>query len=99
MGNCCGSQDEGYDDMDQPSAVSWGITQTTTCNIDFSQESRRQAAAEAAERRVQSQATRGIQDPAKVQRMQQRSEEIERLEREAAKSGDTPALRVNNDIA
>lgn len=65
-------------------------------NYNFNlQEARRQAAAEAAEKRVQNQAARGIQDPAKVQRMQQRSEEIERLEREAAMSGDAPALRVS----
>lgn len=61
------------------------------------QESRRQAAAEAAERRAQTQGSRGIQDPSRVQRMQERSLEVERLEREAAKTGDTgPTLRVRD---
>lgn len=96
MGNCCGSQEDGYDDMDQPSVVGRRVMLWFVGNYDFYlQEARRQAAAEAAEKRVQNQATRGIQDPAKVQRMQQRSEEIERLEREAAMSGDAPALRVS----
>lgn len=55
---------------------------------------------EAAERRAQTQGSRGIQDPSRVQRMQERSLEVERLEREAAKSGDNgPTLRVSKPLS
>lgn len=48
--------------------------------------------AEAAERRQQEQAHRGIKDPESVRRMQQKALENERLERENALSGQ-PNLR------
>ncbi|BET01200.1 Hypothetical protein NTJ_14016 [Nesidiocoris tenuis] len=45
-------------------------------------EERRRQMAEAAERRAQESQSRGIKDPEKVKRMQQKAEERERLERE-----------------
>ncbi|CAB3224795.1 unnamed protein product [Arctia plantaginis] len=50
-------------------------------------ETRRRQQSEAAERRVAENATRGIKDVEKVQRMQQRSEEMEKRERELAQQG------------
>lgn len=44
---------------------------------------------EAAERRQQEQSSRGIKDPESVKRMQQKSLETQRLEREQAFSGQT----------
>lgn len=61
---------------------------------DFFQAARRQMQAEAAERRRLEIENRGIKDPAKVKRQQQRAEQMERDELEAAKQGNTPALRV-----
>lgn len=48
---------------------------------------------EAAERRRQESESRGIKNPEKVSRLQQRAERIEKEELEAAKRGE-PALRV-----
>lgn len=50
---------------------------------------------EAAERRRQETENRGIKDPEKVRRQQQRAADMERAELEAAKRGDgSPALKV-----
>lgn len=48
-------------------------------------ETRRHQQAQAAERRMREQENRGIKDPDKVKRMQQRSDNIQRLEDEAAR--------------
>lgn len=52
---------------------------------------------EAAEKRQRENETRGIQDPEKVKRLQQRAADTERRENEAAKygSGGAPVLKVN----
>lgn len=51
---------------------------------------------EAAERRRQETENRGIKDPAKVRRMQERSIKLEQQELEAAKLGmGNPSLKVN----
>ncbi|KAL0818715.1 hypothetical protein ABMA28_008048 [Loxostege sticticalis] len=55
-------------------------------------ETRRRQQAEAAERRQAEIQSRGVKDPAKLQRMQQRAEEMEKRERELQKEGG-PALR------
>lgn len=52
---------------------------------------------EAAERRRQENEHRGIKDIDKVRRQQEKAQEMERRELEAAKSGDGgPSLRVND---
>lgn len=57
---------------------------------------RRQMQVEAAERRRQESENRGIKDPEKVRRMQERAAKLEKDELEAAKQGlGQPALRVN----
>lgn len=58
------------------------------------QATRRQMQVEAAERRRVENENRGIKDPTKVRRMQERAEKMERDELEAAKQGGNPALRV-----
>ncbi|CAH2240181.1 small VCP/p97-interacting protein [Pararge aegeria] len=50
-------------------------------------ETRRRQQVEAAERRRAEEASRGVKDPEKVRRMQQRSEEMEQRERELQKGG------------
>ncbi|XP_023953990.1 small VCP/p97-interacting protein [Bicyclus anynana] len=50
-------------------------------------ETRRRQQVEAAERRRAEEANRGIKDPERVKRMQQRSEEMEQREREMQKGG------------
>ncbi|XP_047988062.1 small VCP/p97-interacting protein isoform X1 [Leguminivora glycinivorella] len=50
-------------------------------------ETRRRHLVEAAEKRRSEEASRGVKDPEKVKRMQQRSEEMERREAELAKQG------------
>ena len=57
------------------------------------QAARRQMQVEAAERRRQENEARGIKNPEKVSRLQQRAEQIEKVELEAAKRGE-PVLRV-----
>lgn len=49
---------------------------------------------EAVEKRLKEQENRGIKDPEKVRRMQERSNELERLEREAARSNQESGLKV-----
>lgn len=62
----------------------------------MSQAARRRLQEEAAERRRQETEQRGIKDPEKVRRQQQRAAEMEREELEAAKRGNgNPALKVN----
>jgi len=51
---------------------------------------------QAAERRRQENENRGIKDPEKVRRQQQKAADLERLEREAAMQGNSGQnLRVN----
>lgn len=52
---------------------------------------------EAAERRRAEQEARGVKDPEKVKRMQQRNQEMERREQELAKDGG-PALKVIHNL-
>ncbi|XP_063695831.1 small VCP/p97-interacting protein [Culicoides brevitarsis] len=54
---------------------------------DIDPETRRQQALEAAERRRQETENRGIKDPEKVKRMEERSRRLEQMEIEAAKKG------------
>uniref|UniRef100_A0A224Y4V9 Small vcp/p97-interacting protein n=1 Tax=Panstrongylus lignarius TaxID=156445 RepID=A0A224Y4V9_9HEMI len=54
-------------------------------------ETRRKLQAEAAEKRSRQAENRGIKDPAKVQRLQKKAEELERREQEAMRSGNTNA--------
>lgn len=56
---------------------------------------RRKLQEEAAQRRQQDNASRGIKDPEKVRRQQLKAEELERREREADRQGN-PTLKVNN---
>lgn len=58
------------------------------------QAARRQMQVEAAERRRQEAESRGIKNPEKVSRLQQRADRIEQAELEASKRGE-PVLRVN----
>lgn len=59
------------------------------------QAARRRLQEEAAERRRQESENRGIKDPEKVRRQQQRALELEQRELEAARHGDGgPALKV-----
>ncbi|XP_058447037.1 small VCP/p97-interacting protein [Malaya genurostris] len=61
-------------------------------------EIRRQQQLEAAERRRVQNETRGIKDPEKVRRMQQKAEEMERREQEAARmGGGQPVLKWQQD--
>uniref|UniRef100_U5EYK7 Small VCP/p97-interacting protein n=1 Tax=Corethrella appendiculata TaxID=1370023 RepID=U5EYK7_9DIPT len=61
-------------------------------------EIRRQQQREAAEKRRQIEENRGIKDPAKVKRMQERAADLEKRELEAAKHGNQePTLRWQND--
>lgn len=57
------------------------------------QVARRQMQMEAAERRRQESESRGIRNPEKVSRLQQRAERLEKEELAAAKRGE-PVLRV-----
>ncbi|CAG5056895.1 unnamed protein product [Parnassius apollo] len=50
-------------------------------------ETRRRQQVEAAEKRRAEEAARGVKDPEKVKRMQQRAEEMERREQELQKDG------------
>lgn len=50
---------------------------------------------EAAEKRRQEQENRGIKDPERVRRMQQKAENLEKLEREAAVSSQEGGLKVS----
>ncbi|XP_013191025.1 uncharacterized protein LOC106135309 [Amyelois transitella] len=50
-------------------------------------ETRRRQQVEAAERRAAEQAARGVKDPERVKRMQQKADEMERREQELAKAG------------
>ncbi|CAG9793203.1 unnamed protein product [Diatraea saccharalis] len=59
-------------------------------------ETRRRQQAEAAERRQADLSSRGVKDPARVQRMQQRAEEMEKRERELQKDGG-PNLRWTSE--
>ena len=60
------------------------------------QEARRRLQEQAAERRRQENENRGIKDPEKVRRQQQKAADLERLEREAAMQGNSGQnLRVN----
>lgn len=55
---------------------------------------------EAAERRRQESENRGIKDPEKVRRMQERAAKLEKDELEAAKLGiGNPSLKVNNSVS
>ncbi|XP_054273065.1 small VCP/p97-interacting protein [Macrosteles quadrilineatus] len=56
-------------------------------------ETRRRQQVEAVEKRLKEQENRGIKDPEKVRRMQERSNELERLEREAARSNQESGLK------
>lgn len=58
------------------------------------QAARRRIQEEAAERRRQETENRGIKDPEKVRRQQEKAAELERRELEAAKQGGTPTLKV-----
>lgn len=61
---------------------------------------RRQQQLEAAERRRVENETRGIKDPEKVRRMQQKAEETARREEEAARmGGGQSALRVSSKLS
>uniref|UniRef100_A0A336MSS9 CSON000765 protein n=1 Tax=Culicoides sonorensis TaxID=179676 RepID=A0A336MSS9_CULSO len=65
---------------------------------DIDPETRRQQALEAAERRRQETENRGIKDPDKVRRMEERSRRLEQLEEETAKKGmGQPELRWQAD--
>ncbi|KAG8231563.1 hypothetical protein J437_LFUL011741 [Ladona fulva] len=57
------------------------------------QETRRKQMAEAAEKRLKEQESRGIKDPEKVKRQQQRAEEMERRAEEASKQGGQGGLK------
>ncbi|XP_026750836.1 uncharacterized protein LOC113511410 [Galleria mellonella] len=59
-------------------------------------ETRRRQQVEAAERRLAEQAARGVKDPERVKRMQQRSEEMEKREQELQKDGG-PTLRWTSE--
>lgn len=60
------------------------------------QVARRRMQEEAAERRRQESENRGIKDPEKVRRQQQRAADMERAEEDAAKQGPgNPSLRVS----
>ncbi|KAJ8711973.1 hypothetical protein PYW08_008927 [Mythimna loreyi] len=50
-------------------------------------ETRRRQQVEAAERRAAQEAQRGVKDPTRVARMQQRSEEMEKREKELSRQG------------
>lgn len=58
------------------------------------QAARRRIQEEAAERRRQESENRGIKDPEKVRRQQEKAAELERRELEAAKQGGNPTLKV-----
>ncbi|XP_055642206.1 small VCP/p97-interacting protein [Toxorhynchites rutilus septentrionalis] len=61
-------------------------------------ELRRKQQLDAAERRRVQNETRGIKDPEKVRRMQQKAQETEKREQEAAKMGNTqPVLTWQQD--
>lgn len=101
---CCGSSTE-YNDLDdaQPTAVRSVIPlhgPNHPVNRSRPQEQRRQLQLEAAEKRAQTNATRGIQDPDKVRRMQERSQRLEQLEEEAARKGigGEPVLKVRSQF-
>ncbi|KAG5667102.1 hypothetical protein PVAND_015101 [Polypedilum vanderplanki] len=73
MGNLCGSCFKGTADASDL--------------LTPDAETRRRQMAEAAERRQQEQSNRGIKNPESVKRMQNKSQETERLERERAMAG------------
>ncbi|XP_075227594.1 small VCP interacting protein [Lycorma delicatula] len=56
-------------------------------------ETRRQQQAQAAERRFREQESRGVKDPERIKRMQQKSEEIEKRQEEALKYGSDTGLK------
>ena len=55
--------------------------------ISFKKETRRRQQTEAAERRRAQEAARGVKDPERVRRMQERAEEMDRREQELRKEG------------
>lgn len=71
--------------------ICWNFS--TCFNFLCFQAARRQMQVEAAERRRQESDSRGIKNPEKVSRLQQRAERIEKEELEAAKRGG-PVLKV-----
>ncbi|XP_070508376.1 small VCP/p97-interacting protein [Chironomus tepperi] len=81
MGNLCGPCFRGSAD--------------TSDLITPDADTRRRQMAEAAERRQQEQQHRGIKNPESVKRMQEKTAETERLERELAMAGgnNQPALK------
>ncbi|XP_055846242.1 capping protein inhibiting regulator of actin dynamics [Episyrphus balteatus] len=60
-------------------------------------ETRRKLQEEAAEKRRQENEQRGIKDPEKFRRQQERAEELERREKEAEKYGGAPTLKWQQD--
>ncbi|XP_053696217.1 small VCP/p97-interacting protein [Sabethes cyaneus] len=69
-----------------------------TETLSPSAEVRRQQQLEAAERRRVQNETRGIKDPEKVRRMQQKAQELEKREEEAARIGGfQPTLKWQQD--
>lgn len=59
-----------------------------SCNVTLIlQETRRRQQIEAAERRAAEQASRGVKDPERVKRNQQRAEEMDKQEQELNKAG------------
>ncbi|KAM3958901.1 small VCP interacting protein [Aphomia sociella] len=59
-------------------------------------ETRRRQQVEAAERRQAEQAARGVKDPERVKRMQQRAEEMDKRQQELQKDGG-PTLRWTSE--
>ncbi|CAD0204974.1 unnamed protein product [Chrysodeixis includens] len=60
-------------------------------------ETRRRQQMEAAERRANQEASRGVRDPEKMRRIQQRNEEMEKREQELARQGGA-TLKVGPSI-
>ncbi|XP_026739515.1 small VCP/p97-interacting protein isoform X2 [Trichoplusia ni] len=59
-------------------------------------ETRRRQQVEAAERRANQEASRGVRDPEKMRRIQQRNEEMEKREQELTRQGGA-ALKWTSD--
>ncbi|KAH9380570.1 hypothetical protein HPB48_017320 [Haemaphysalis longicornis] len=75
------------------SPVPGGDTKIKYCSMVATQAAKRQQMAEAAERRIQQQESRGIKDPLKFKRLQQKRDELDRdLEAAGTQDGN---LRVN----
>ncbi|XP_020292412.1 uncharacterized protein LOC109859006 [Pseudomyrmex gracilis] len=85
MGNCCGL---GYSKEESSSYSERGYVHPEDADV------MRRKLAEAAEKRIAEQQSRGLKDAEAAKRHQQRVSEIERREREAAKAGTSePALK------